>query len=147
MMTPSPALGRLKSFCPALERSAHTAVGQVNITTCTVSTLSHSGLFRKPHKDAYQDLTKLKFQPRKYLCSFQKSSYKFCFGEFGRRSHQGSGQTQDGEEGTGRSESGVFADSGFFPHLDVSSSDVIRQRLRHHRLPVLTLGDVTPEGT
>lgn len=80
-MTPSPVLGRLKIFCPALERSAHTAVGQVIITTCTVSTLSHSGLFRKPHKDAYQDLTKLKFQPRKYLCSFQKSLYKFRFGD------------------------------------------------------------------
>lgn len=28
---------------PEWERSAHTAVGQVIITTCTVSTLSHSG--------------------------------------------------------------------------------------------------------
>ncbi len=33
---------RLEIFYPAWERSAHIAVGQVIITTCTVSTLSHT---------------------------------------------------------------------------------------------------------
>lgn len=33
----------VRAFCPAWERSAHTAVGQIIITTCTVSTLSHTG--------------------------------------------------------------------------------------------------------
>lgn len=31
------------SFGPLQERSAHTAVGEVIISTCTVSTLSHKG--------------------------------------------------------------------------------------------------------
>lgn len=31
-----------QSFCLARERSAHIAVGQIIITTCTVSTLSHT---------------------------------------------------------------------------------------------------------
>lgn len=62
-------------------------------------------------------------------------------------SHQGSGQTEDGEEGAGRGEGGVFADSGFFPHLYISSGDVISQGLWHNRLPLLTQSDVTPEGT
>lgn len=64
-----------------------------------------------------------------------------------RSSHQSSGQTEDGEEGAGRGEGGVFADSGFFPHLYISSSDVISQGLRHDRLPLLTQSDVSPEGT
>lgn len=38
---------RPEIFCPAWERSAHTAVGHVIVTTCTVSTLSHSGLLMK----------------------------------------------------------------------------------------------------
>lgn len=61
-------------------------------------------------------------------------------------SHQRGGQTQDGEERTGRREGGVFADSGLFPHLHVGSSDVISQRLGHHGLPLLTHSDVTSEG-
>jgi len=61
-------------------------------------------------------------------------------------SHQRSGQTEDGQEGTCGGEGGVFADSGLFPHLYVSSSDVIAQRLGHHRLPLLTHSDVASGG-
>lgn len=46
----SSGFSRLETLCPAWERSAHTAVGQVIITTCTVSTLPHSGRLRKPQR-------------------------------------------------------------------------------------------------
>lgn len=59
-------------------------------------------------------------------------------------SHQGCGETEDGEEGTSRGEGGVLADSCLFPHLHVSGSDVISQRLWDHRLLFLTHSDVTP---
>lgn len=76
-----------------------------------------------------------------YLGIFQGTS------KDSRCSHQGSGQTEDGEEGTGGGEGGVFADSGLFPHLYVCSSDVISQCLWYHGLPLLTQSNVTPEGT
>ncbi len=60
-------------------------------------------------------------------------------------SHQGSGDAQDGQQGPGRGEGGVFTDSRLFPHLYIRSGDVIRQRVRNHRLLLLTLTDVTPD--
>lgn len=62
-------------------------------------------------------------------------------------SHQSGGQAQDGEQGTGGGEGGVFADPRFLPHLHVCGGDVVGQRLGHHGLPLLAQGDVTPEGT
>lgn len=61
-------------------------------------------------------------------------------------SHQCRGQTEDGEEGTGGGEGGVLADPCLFPHLHVSGSDVISQRLWDHGLLFLTHSDVTPGG-
>lgn len=61
-------------------------------------------------------------------------------------SHQGSGEAEDGEQGTGGGESGVFTDSGLFPHLHISSCDVISQWLWDNGLPLLTQSNVTPEG-
>lgn len=61
--------------------------------------------------------------------------------------HQGSGEAEDGEEGTSRGEGGVFADSGLLPHLHIGSSDVIREGLRDDGLPLLTQSDVAPEGS
>ena len=78
---------------------------------------------------------------KQYLGTFQGTS------KDSRCSHQGSGQAEDGEEGTGRGEGGVFANSGLLPHLYVSSSDVISQCLWYHGLPLLTQSNVTPEGT
>lgn len=61
-------------------------------------------------------------------------------------SHQGCGQTEDGEEGTSGGEGGVLADSCLFPHLYISSGDVISQRLWDHGLLLLTHSNVTPRG-
>lgn len=61
-------------------------------------------------------------------------------------SHQSRGQPEDGQEGPGRGEGGVFAHSGFFPHLHVRGGEVVGQRLWHHGLPLLAQRDVPPAG-
>ena len=123
----------LESFCPAWERSAHIAVGCVIITTCTVSTLSHTGLLRA-QEDKNHRTHNNKKKHINLICGQPK---------WGCVSHQSSGYTEDGEEGSGGGEGRVLAHSRLLPHLHISSSDVIGQWLGHHRLPLLTHTDVT----
>lgn len=61
-------------------------------------------------------------------------------------SYQGRWKAEDGQEGTGRSEGCVFADSGLFPHLNISCGDVIGQWFWDHRLLLFTQGNVAPAG-
>lgn len=65
----------------------------------------------------------------------------------GGGSHQSRGQPQDGQEGPGRGEGGVFAHSRFLPHLHVGGGQVVGQRLWHHGLPLFAQCDVAPAGT
>lgn len=47
---------------------------------------------------------------------------------------EGGGQTEDGQQGSGRGECGILAISGFLSHFYVSSGDVISQVLWNHWL-------------
>lgn len=134
---------------PEWERSAHTAVGHVIITTCTVSTLSHSGWQR--NNDAGQNsLTILKvfffffFNLQKFYRTLWLAQNLYRLNVFS--SHQGCGQAEDGQERTGRSEGCVFTDSGLFSHLNISCSDVIGQWFWYHRLLLFAQSNVAPAG-
>lgn len=141
---------------PEWERSAHTAVGQVIITTCTVSTLSHSGLLR--NKDAESNSSQTFWQLYTSVGTTVNGGsklfgwHKIRAGFMSLRSlvterassHQGCRQAEDGQEGPGRSEGCVLTDSGLFSHLHISCSDVIGQWFWYHRLLLSAQSNVAP---
>ena len=64
--------------------------------------------------------------------------------DFSRKTYQGSGQTQDGEEGTSRRKGHVFVVAGLFTHFHIGPCDVVREYRRDHWVLLLTQGNVPP---